>query len=159
DLTARSAAWAALAANGTSTDTYGTLGLTGTDPSLDVFRISADALASANGLNLSAPAGATVLVNVPGTTAQVQSFGMTVSGTDLRHLLFNSPEAPALTVAAINFQGSVLAPRAAVTFNNGNLEGTLVAQSLSGNGEFHQFPTQAQVSAPTAAAPDVAVFK
>src|SRR5205823_1898109 len=122
--------------------------LTGTNPTLDVFTVAASQLASANGLQISAPAGATVLVNVSGTAGQVQYFGMTVSGTDRQHVLFNFAAATTLTVAGISVQGSVLAPRADVTFNNGNLEGTLVAKSVTGSGEFHNFPPQVQLPAP-----------
>src|SRR5207248_1223758 len=124
-LTGLSTAWAALAANGTATDSYGALNPKGSDPSLDVFAVSASQLAGANGLNISAPAGATVLVNVSGTAGQMQYFGMTVSGTDRQHVLFNFAAATTLTVAGISVQGSVLAPHADVSFNNGNLEGTL----------------------------------
>jgi choice-of-anchor A domain-containing protein/uncharacterized repeat protein (TIGR01451 family) len=159
-VNALSAAVAALAANGTAADTYGTLRLVGADPTLDVFNLSASELASANGLNITAPAGATVLVNVSGATAQMQSFGMTVSGTDRQHVLFNFPDATSLTMAGISVEGSVLAPGAAVTFSNGNLEGTLVAGSLTGSGEFHNFPTLAQIpvqAPPQALPPDVTV--
>src|SRR5262249_4066755 len=94
--------------------------------------------------------------------AQMQYFGMTVSGTDQQHVLFNFPDATSLSVAGISVQGSVLAPGADVTFSNGNLEGTLVAGTLTGSGEFHNFPTLAlipvQVPAPTLA-PDVTVTK
>lgn len=144
-LDALSAAFAALAANGTTADSYGTLRLTGADPTLDVFGVSGSQLATANGLNISAPAGAAVMVNVSGTADQMQYFGMTVSGTDKQHVVFNFPDATALTLAGISAQGSVLAPHADVSFSNGNLEGTLVARSLAGNGEFHNFPSQAQI--------------
>jgi choice-of-anchor A domain-containing protein/uncharacterized repeat protein (TIGR01451 family) len=152
-LDAFSAAYAELAVNGTATDTYGTIFLAGADPTLDVFSLPASELATANGLNITAPAGATVLVNVPGTAAQMQYFGMTVSGTDRQHVLFNFPDAMSLTIAGISVQGSVLAPGASVTFSNGNLEGTLVASTLTGSGEFHSFPTQAQIPVPVQTPP------
>jgi choice-of-anchor A domain-containing protein/uncharacterized repeat protein (TIGR01451 family) len=161
-LDALSAAFAGLAANGTAADTYGTLRLAGADPILDVFSLSAGELASANGLNITAPTGATVLVNVSGAAAQMQYFGMTVSGTDQQHVLFNFPDAASLTMAGISVQGSVLAPGADVTFSNGNLEGTLVAGTLTGSGEFHNFPTLAEIPAQVPAqtpAPDVTVTK
>jgi choice-of-anchor A domain-containing protein/uncharacterized repeat protein (TIGR01451 family) len=158
DLTAQSASWATLAANGVTTDSYGTVGLAGTDPNLDVFTVSAADLATANGLNISAPAGATVLVNVTGTAGQMQNFGMSVSGTDRQHVLFNFPSATTLVLSGISVEGSVLAPQAAVTFNNGNLDGTLVGLSLIGNGEVHNYPTLAQVNV-SAGAPDVTVSK
>jgi choice-of-anchor A domain-containing protein/uncharacterized repeat protein (TIGR01451 family) len=151
-----SAAFAGMAVNGAEVDAYGTLRLAGADPNLDVFSLSAGELASAKGLNITAPAGATVLVNVCGTAAQMQYFGMAVSGTDPQHVLFNFPDATSLTIAGISVQGSVLAPRADVTFTSGNLEGTLVAGSLTGSGEFHYCPSLAQMPDQTLA-PDVTV--
>jgi choice-of-anchor A domain-containing protein len=147
-LTGRSATWAALPANGTTDDSGGTLRLTGTDRSLDVFAVPGSQLASANGLTVSAPAGATVLVNVSGTAAQMQSFGMTVSGTDRQHVLFNFASATSLALAGISVQGSVLAPHADVTFNNGDMDGTLIARSLTGNGEFHNDRPLVQIDSP-----------
>jgi choice-of-anchor A domain-containing protein len=146
-LTGLSAAWAALAANGVASVANGSLSLTGTDPALDVFAVSGSQLASASGLTITAPAGATVLVNVSGSAGQLQSLGMSVSSTDRQHVLFNFPAASTLTLGGVSFQGSILAPLADVTFNNGNLEGTLIARSLTGNGEFHNFPTQVQITA------------
>ncbi len=156
-LDALSAAFAGLAVNGVTDDTYGTLLLAGADPNLDVFSLSAGELASANGMNITAPAGATVLVNVSGTAAQMQYFGMTLSGTDKQHVVFNFPDATSLTMAGISVQGSVLAPGADVTFSNGNLDGTLVAGTLTGSGEFHNIPTLAQIPTQTPAPPDVTV--
>ena len=93
----------------------------------------------------------------------MQYMGMSVSGTDRQHVVFNFSSATTLSMAGISVQGSVLAPRADVIFNNGNLEGTLVGRSLTGNGEFHNYTTLAQISAasplPPAGAPDVTVTK
>jgi choice-of-anchor A domain-containing protein len=146
ELTSLSAAWAALTPNGTLTNIYGNLILGGTDPTLDVFAVSTAQLAGATGLYLSAPAGASVLVNVTGTSGRMQSFGMTVSGADRQHVLFNFATATSLTLAGISVEGSVLAPGAEVTFSNGNLNGTLVARSLTGGGEFRDFPPQFQIA-------------
>jgi choice-of-anchor A domain-containing protein len=146
-LTSLSAGWAALAPNGTTVNCYGTLSMTGRDPAFNVFSVPGSQLASAYGLNVSAPAGSTVLINVSGTAGQMQYFGMTVSGTDRQHVLLNFSTAATLTLAGISVQGSILAPSADVAFNNGNLEGTLIAHSMTGSGEFHNYRTQFQAPA------------
>jgi choice-of-anchor A domain-containing protein len=146
ELTSLSAARAALTPDGTTTNNYGTLTLTGTDPALDVFAVSSAQRAGANSLNVSAPAGASVLVNVSGTSGQMQYCGMTVSGTDRQHVVFNFAAATSLTLTGISVEGSVLAPGAEVAFNNGNLNGTLVARSLTGSGEFHNVSSQFQIA-------------
>src|SRR5262245_7055737 len=140
-LAAESAYWSSLAANATTADHFGSLALTGSDPNLNVFTVSGAVLSSANGLTIAGPAGSTVLVNVSGTSDRLENMGMSVAGTDRQHVLFNFYEATSLQVAGISVQGSVLAPGADVRFDNGNLEGTLVARSLSGGGEFHLFPS------------------
>jgi choice-of-anchor A domain-containing protein len=139
-LIADSDAWAGLAANGTVADWYGSLTLTGKDAKLNVFAVSADVLARASSVTISAPAGSSVLVNVSGTAGSLRNLGMTVTGTDRGHVLFNFSAANTLKISGISVEGSVLAPDAAVDFDNGNLEGTLVAGSLSGSGEFHLAP-------------------
>jgi choice-of-anchor A domain-containing protein len=150
ELSGLSAAWGALAPNGTTADHWGTLNLTGHDASLNVFTIPAEQLGRAVGFNVSAPAGSTVLVNVSGTAGRMQNFGMNVLGTDRQHVLFNFTAATTLTLGAISVQGSVLAPFADVSFDNGNLEGTLIARSMTGTGEFHHFPPQVELpSSPT----------
>ncbi len=152
-LAGLSAAWAARAANGVTAVASGALRLTGTDPALDIFAVAGSQLAAATGLTISAPAGATVLVNVSGSAAQMQSFGIGVSGTDRQHVLFNFSAASTLTLGGISVQGSILAPQADVTFSNGNLEGTLIAHSLTGGGEFHNFLPQIQIDSPAPPTP------
>jgi len=44
-----------------------------------------------------------------------------------------------LTVQNIGVKGSILAPYANVGFNSAHIDGTLVANSLTGTGEFHQY--------------------
>ncbi len=50
------------------------------------------------------------------------------------------PTPKALTIQGISIEGSVLAPKAAVNFNGGTIEGTLIAADLSGTGELHNYP-------------------
>jgi choice-of-anchor A domain-containing protein len=139
-LTSASTSWAALTANGTVTDQYGSLTLTGTDPALNVFSLSTSLLSSANGLTINAPAGSIALVNVTGTTGKFQNMGVNLQGVDYNHVLFNFSQATSLVIQAISVEGSVLAPLALVNFTNGNIDGTVVADSLCGSGELHNHP-------------------
>jgi choice-of-anchor A domain-containing protein len=135
DLDAKSAKWANYGSNGTVQNNWGGLVLTGTDPQLNVFNLNASQLQNIWGLRINAPAGSTVLVNVSGTNATLQNFGMNLSGTDASRVLFNFNQAQKVTLSGIGFQGSILAPHAAVCFNNGSLTGDVVAQSFTGNGQ------------------------
>lgn len=136
-LTAASASFAGLAANGSVANSYGQFNLTGTDAHLNVFNLTTAQLASANYLNINAPSGSTVIVNVSGTSAQFHDFAINISGTDKSHVLFNFFQATTVQISGISVQGSVLAPLADVFFNNGNIEGVLVANNVSGTGEMH----------------------
>jgi len=90
-------------------------------------------------VNISAPAGATVLINVSGASSAFQNgqiflqSGITTSG-----VLYNFYQALTLNLpGSKNPRGSVLAPFAAVSGGFGQLDGQLIAQSFSGNTEFH----------------------
>jgi len=102
---------------------------------LSVFNITAVA-ANNFSLTVTQP-GAVVLINVSGTSASFQNMGFSFSGIDASHVLFNFVDATSLTMNGVGFLGSILAPKADVTFNNGNMTGTLIAKSLMGGGEFH----------------------
>jgi choice-of-anchor A domain-containing protein len=155
-LTGLSAAWAALPATGTVEAAWGTYTLTGMSGAQNVFHLTSAALAAANTLRINAPAGSAVVINVAGGTAVMEDFGMVVTGTDRQHVVFNFPDAAALEVSGISVQGSILAPKAGVAFNNGNIEGTLVADDLAGNGEFHDFRPVVVVDVPPPAPASVA---
>jgi len=135
DLDAKSAVWATYGANGTVANNWGGLVLTGSDPNINVFDLTASQLQNIWGLTINAPAGSTVLVNVSGTSAAMQYFGMNINGTDGSHVLFNFSQATSLTMNGIGFQGSILAPNAMVNFNNGSVTGTLVASCFTGSGQ------------------------
>lgn len=128
------------AANGSTVTNVGNLMLTGTSTSLNVFDVSSSFLSSANFLNIDVPDTSTVLVNVlygTGASNQFENFAVALNGTPKQNVLFHFANPGSLSIQRISVPGSILAPYSNVTFNNGNLEGTLIAQSLSGNGEFH----------------------
>lgn len=55
------------------------------------------------------------------------------------NILYNSYEADQLTIRNMALQGSILAPDADVIFNAGVINGTLIADSLTGSGQSNQF--------------------
>lgn len=129
--------------NGTVTyQPWGGIFLDGTDPEINVFNISGDALASTVYFQINAPAGSSVLVNVTpqsGTTNNVmQNFGFGIQGGVNRDsIVFHFPDTENLTMQGIGVQGTVLAPKAHLDFNNGSIDGILIGANLLGNGEVH----------------------
>jgi choice-of-anchor A domain-containing protein len=130
---------------------YGTSLLTtmeGSDSKLNIFNISADELANTKYFNILAPEDSTVLINVTGEVVSMSGFGFFFNGEDCnnsnvhmgcrgkaQNVLFNFSEAKSLDLNSISIMGSVLAPNADVKFNNGHINGNLIAGSLSGNGQ------------------------
>jgi choice-of-anchor A domain-containing protein len=119
---------------GSATLTNGTLKLAGTKSGLNVFRVTAEQLVQATSVQLSAPAGAAVLIDASGTTVDFENKGISLSGVAASGLLWNFPAASSLIVSAVGLQGSLLAPRARFQFGSGSINGTVVAQSFVGAG-------------------------
>ena len=79
--------------------------LTGTDEALNVFQFdsaniygSGSSLSQLNGINIIAPVGSTVLINVLGSNIQYGSYqifrnGVTATRQDAQRILWNYPEA------------------------------------------------------------------
>lgn len=160
---ARSTYWGDLEADGTvSGPEYGALSLTGQSTKLNVFRIAATKLQTAQRILIRVPFGSSTLINVTGdayTTAQYptvsvefwngssyQQFGNEAPSPELeamrRSMVWNFPTATSVQIGPnLAWQGTVLAPYAAVTFReNAQLNGTIVANSLRGGGETHLHP-------------------
>jgi hypothetical protein len=132
--------------NGTVAVSYGQLSMTGSEPGLNVFNVAAQQLASANSIRVSTPAGATALINVSGQSVTLSNLQVSLVGVSRSALLWNMPEATLFKLRSISFQGSALAPRAYADVSNGNFEGTLVAQSVVGSMQFHDYPLTAWAS-------------
>ena len=124
---------------------WGAVDLVGTDPDVNVFSLDAADVSGASSLTIDAPAGSKVLVNVSGSSMEFSAMGMTLLGVGREDVLFNLYEATDVTVRWISFQGSMLAPFAAVEFYDGNLEGTLVAYELEGGGELHDYTFDGEI--------------
>ncbi|MBY9086683.1 choice-of-anchor A family protein, partial [Paenibacillus sp. HN-1] len=139
-LTETSQRLAALEANGVTEYQWGRLTLTGTDKRMNIFSVSGSDLSQANTLVIDAPAESTVIVNVDGASNQLQYFGFSLQGISREHVLLNFSQTSELVIRGIAVEGSVLAPGAAVNFDNGQFNGTLIAASLVGGGQLNHHP-------------------
>jgi len=131
---------AALPVNGTTAFQYNQLTLTGTDARVNVFAVSGADLSMANSLTVNAPAGSTALVNVSGDAIRLQSEGFALRGVDRTHVLYNFPQATTLTLRNMGIDGSILAPSAAIAFDNGAITGQLIGASFTGPGQANNAP-------------------
>jgi choice-of-anchor A domain-containing protein len=147
ELRGLSSRLAAQPVNGTTVLKWGNLYLTGTDPCLNVFEVSASLFNGVPMRNISVPAGSFVLVNIRGT-------GSTFSGgfnEDLRsqRVLYNFVDATHLDARGFGMRGTALAPHAHVTLNEGSWTGGLYALSLRGNATLRLSPLD-ELAGPTA---------
>ena len=129
-----------MTATGTAELQYSTLRLTGDATSnVQVFNFNASALAGASGIALSTsiPSDAYIIFNILGKNASMTNQGQQALSSLSDRVIFNFINAELLTLSGISVQGTILAPNAHVDGNNGNLEGTLIADSFSGSLEFH----------------------
>ncbi len=146
-LVSKSQGLAALTTNGTTVDTSNNVTFTGTSSGTNVFSITASQLASASIINVSVPTGGVSLINVTGATSDTMpnvSYNLTPTAT-----LWNFNGVTSLTLTG-SANGSILAPNAAVSTSFGELFGTLVGNSLTGNLELHSapFPTDIPTGSP-----------
>ncbi|KFA94011.1 hypothetical protein Q664_05465 [Archangium violaceum Cb vi76] len=139
ELRALSSRLAGLPGNGLTTlESWGGVMLLGTDPGVNVFEVDASAFTGAVLLSISAPAGSLAVINITGDSATFSAFGhMFSGGIDQHGVLFNFVDATEIHANAYGFWGTVLAPYAHVTFNDGSFDGGIYALSMTGNAEGH----------------------
>ncbi len=138
---------AALTVSGTTTvQPWGAIELRGTDPVRNVFEVPVDALNVCNSFAVITPVGAAVVINVVGgSSAQLSNFQTFFNEPNQQNnplgtpmdVVWNFPEATQLVIEGFGVKGSLLAPFADVEFHNGHVDGSMIAGSVSGNGEFH----------------------
>jgi choice-of-anchor A domain-containing protein/uncharacterized repeat protein (TIGR01451 family)/TQXA domain-containing protein len=131
-----SASLAAYTVNGTTTFQWGGLKLTGTNPTLNIFKVNGSDLSSANDFQVTVPTGSVALINITGTNVS-WSGGLEVHGTAITNVLYNFYQATDLTIADIDVRGSILAPFAALNYNSGVINGQVIVKSMTGNGQFN----------------------
>lgn len=149
---------ASMTANGKALNQWGGTYLTTDSTSMmQVFDIDGSALSDSNNfafLNNTAniPENATLVFNVSGTDNAMQNMGMQsfvdALGSSYDNVLFNFYEATALTLTKIGIEGSILAPYANIIANNGQMNGTIMANSWNGNMELHNVPFDSTTPGP-----------
>lgn len=115
--------------NGTAVKQYSTLTFTGTDPELNVFTVDASQLMNTTTFSFAVPAGSGAIITVTGTAPAFKYAGFSGTLPVASKTMWNFPDATTLTLNGIGFSGSILAPKAAANFNNGNIRGTVVVGS------------------------------
>ncbi|WP_164545502.1 DUF7507 domain-containing protein [Paenibacillus albus] len=155
-LTCASTTWGNLSPNGTAFVNFGQIVLQGNSPTLNIFTINGNnvagsgvSLSSANGINIIAPPGSTILVNISGTSVGFGSYAIFRNGgqstaADGAFIMWNFFQATNAFNLNLSIKGSVLAPFAAWSASGfGNIDGTIVADSLTnttGSIEEHNVP-------------------
>jgi choice-of-anchor A domain-containing protein len=129
-----------LATNGTIS---GSLTLTGKDPTLNVFNITAAQLNTTQ-VNVNFPAGSSVVVNVSGTTVNWSNGSVCLNGncsdsSQADYVMWNFYEATSITAGGIAIEGSILAPLATLKGDGGHISGTIIVQYLTGGLEYHPY--------------------
>ena len=127
-----------LAANGSAVMGAGnSLTITGTSSGLNVIDLTGANLSTYQTININAPTGSTVLINVSGTSAAFNSNGQVFengssTGALDASVLFNFFAATSVNLGSRDPYGSVLAPLAGVVGSNGQMHGQLIAGSYGG---------------------------
>lgn len=145
DICGSSHALYELTPNGTTTVDYSgedaNINLSGVNAFTNVFRIDADDLSAAKSLKINVPNGATIVVNIVGVFLSLTDFHINIlNGASFQNLVFNAPQAETIHINGFGMNGSLLACKADVLFENGQMKGTMVAENLTGPGEFHHWP-------------------
>jgi choice-of-anchor A domain-containing protein len=129
-LTQLSNALNTMAANGTVSGNASNYTLTASNCTLCVFNLTGGSMHS---MTINAPAGATVLINVSGTSSSFSNGSINYTGgAAAANTIFNFDATTTLSTSSIGFNGSILAPLATFTGMNGNINGELIARAVSG---------------------------
>lgn len=131
----------ALTANGKTQLCSGCINFTGTSTTLNVFTVSGSNLGSASEINISAPAGSAVVINVTGTAATFRNGSVEENGVTAANVLWNFPGATAITLAGgMDPMGTILAPFSTVLGGYGVMTGQLVAGNFTGTTTLTDLP-------------------
>jgi hypothetical protein len=127
----------------------------GNDPVQNIFNVSAAEWSrTGSSINITAPAGSTVVINIHGSSVTITNSGMHLTGVDLEHIVYNYVDATELHTTNFAHLGSVLAPHASCEFSAGSIDGRAVLGGCvhATNGfEFHNFLFNGEVTIPSPA--------
>jgi choice-of-anchor A domain-containing protein len=115
-----------------------TVYLTGSDPVLNTFSVTAEVLSDADRLLATVPSGSTVALTVHGgalghhmATSQLSNFGFDLEGVTGTSLLIVMPDICQVTLDQVDFKGSLLAPSANVDAQFIRIYGQVIARTLN----------------------------
>ena len=140
---------------------WGEVRFEGINPELNIFSVSSSTFSGNSNYIINVPDGSTVVINVTGTgvvnvdgsvdPVDFQYAGVSVNDSRGREagrkVIFNFPEVTELNVTGIQVLGSIIAPRTALTFNNGQVNGQIVARTWTGTGTPNLVPFNGSISA------------
>jgi choice-of-anchor A domain-containing protein len=116
--------------------------LYGPNATTNVFNLTQAQFQGNQNLDLEVPTGSTAIINVAGTSDtlpyNILFQGSTVTDANAGNILFNFPNANAVTINA-QFDGVFLAPNASLSSTN-QMGGILIAASIATTGETHYDP-------------------
>jgi len=131
----------ALTANGKTQICDGCINFVGTSTTLNVFTVAGSSLKSASNINISAPAGSAVVINVTGNAATFQNGAVQESGVSAANVLWNFPGTTAITLAgSMDPMGTILAPFSTLIGGYGAMTGQLVAGNVTATTSFTDVP-------------------
>lgn len=129
-LTQLSNALTSIPANGTVSGNSSNYTLTATNCTICVFDVAGGSI---NSMTINAPSGATVIVDVSGTSSSFSNGQINYTGgASAANTIFNFGAATTLSTSSMGFYGSILAPLATFTGTNGQINGELIAKAVSG---------------------------
>ncbi|MDH4028124.1 MAG: choice-of-anchor A family protein, partial [Nitrospirota bacterium] len=125
--------------NGVTTVTpWRAITLTGAGP-LSIFSLDGAALNNASSITFNIGTDDVAVINISGDIDKFGGFGIFNTAGKEGNILYNFYEAGQLSVSKIAVKGSILAPHADVIFNSGRIDGTLIANSATGTGQFNSY--------------------
>ena len=131
---------AGMNANGITTVTpWNAITLTGDGP-LSIFSLDGAVLNNAKSITFNIGADDVAIINVSGDIDKFGGFGIFNTAGKEGNILYNFYDAGQLSVSNIAVKGSILAPHADIIFNSGRIDGTLIADSATGTGQFNSYP-------------------
>jgi choice-of-anchor A domain-containing protein len=117
----------------------GTINITLTKNGLNVINLTLPNGATVNSVNITNANGVTptgLIINVNGNNLTFTNGSFTYpSGLGADDVLYNFGNAASITASNIAFEGALLAPLATVNFNNGHIDGAVLAANYTGSAQ------------------------
>lgn len=136
-----SLAYEAVLANGIVEYTETVLFLRGSDPSVNIFYVANSTLENSAEVNIDVPEDSWTFINVAGVSNTFSNLQVILYSTvNINKVLWNFFETQTLRLDAVQVKGSINAPLADVSFDDGNIEGSLASVSFNGTGNLLNYP-------------------